>query len=134
MVPPLVLIIEDNEANLMLERDLLELHGFRTVEARTAADGIALAAERLPDVVLMDIHLGGAWDGVAALSRLRGDARTAGIPVLALTAYATDGDRERFQDAGFDGYLPRPIDIKAFPATVRSFCRAAANEGRAKGA
>ncbi len=130
MAPPLVLIVEDNEVNLKLERDVLQFHGFRTIEARTAAEGIALAAEQLPDVVLMDIRLPD-MDGVEALSCLRQDPRTAGIPVVAATAYSMQEDRERFQRAGFDGYLAKPLDIRAFPNEVRSYCRSAASEERA---
>ncbi len=130
MASPLVLIVEDNEANMTLERDVLRFHGFRTIEARTAADGISLAAEQLPDVVLMDIRLPD-MDGVAALGCLRQDPRTAQIPVLAITASAMNKDRERFLDAGFDGYLAKPLDIRAFPNQVRSYCRSAAGEGRA---
>ena len=127
---PLVLIVEDNERNMKLERDVLELHGFRVIEARTAAEGIALAAERLPDVVLMDIRLPD-MDGVAALGCLRGDPRTASICVVAITSSAMSDGRRRFFQAGFDGYLAKPLDIRSFPSQVASFCRSAASEERA---
>jgi len=115
---------------MKLERDVLQFHGFRIIEAHTAAEGIALAAERLPDVVLMDIRLPD-MDGVAALGCLRRDARTASIPVVAITSSAMSEDRERFYRAGFDGYLAKPLDIRAFPDQVGSYCRSAAGEGRA---
>lgn len=122
MSEPLVLIVEDNDKNLKLVRDILELRGFRTLAATTAEDGLVLAAENVPDLVLLDIQLPG-MDGVAALERLKGDARTAHIPVVALTAFAMQEDRQRFLSAGFDGYLPKPIDVMAFPLQVRQFLR-----------
>jgi two-component system cell cycle response regulator DivK len=117
----LVLIIEDNEKNLKLTRDLLQVKGFDTIEATEAAAGIALALERHPDVVLMDIQLPD-MDGREALGLLRADVRTATIPVIAVTAFAMTGDRERFLQAGFDDYVTKPIDVRAFPDLVGSFC------------
>jgi len=118
----LVLIIEDNERNLKLARDLLEIHGFRTAEATDATSGIALALQVQPDVILMDIQLPDI-DGVTALQRLRADSRTASIPVLAVTAYAMTGDRRRFLNVGFDDYITKPLDVKRFPAQVGAHCR-----------
>jgi two-component system, cell cycle response regulator DivK len=115
----LILIVEDNERNLKLVRDLLQVNGFETVEARNAADGLRFARERNPTLILMDIQLPDL-DGVATLRRLRTDERTASIPVVALTAYAMSGDRQRLLDAGFDGYLEKPIDHRLFPTQVRS--------------
>jgi two-component system cell cycle response regulator DivK len=117
----LVLIIEDNEKNLKLTRDVLQVKGFRTIEATDAATGIALAVEHQPRVVLMDIQLPD-MDGPEALGRLRSNPRTAAIPVIAVTAFAMSGDRERFLEAGFDDYVTKPIDIRAFPGLVGSFC------------
>ena len=117
----LVLIIEDNEKNLKLTRDLLQVKGYRTIEAADATTGISLAAEHLPSVVLMDIQLPD-MDGEAALHRLRADDRTASIPVIAVTAFAMTGDRERFLAAGFDDYVTKPIDVRTFPDFVGSFC------------
>ena len=114
----LILIVEDNELNLELVRDLLQHHGYETVEARNAADALTLAAERRPDLILMDIQLPDV-DGVRALDRLRADARTASIGVVALTAFAMDDDRQRLLRAGFDAYLEKPIDVRAFPGQVR---------------
>ena len=116
-----ILIVEDNEKNLKLVRDVLQFKGYHTLEAETAEDGIALAQSHRPDLILMDIRLPGA-DGVTALRRLRSEPSTASIPVVALTAFAMKDDRERFLDAGFDGYIDKPIDVKVFPEQVRQFC------------
>ena len=114
----LILLVEDNEKNMKLARDLLRFHGFETIEATNAEDGIVLARERRPRLILMDIQLPGI-DGVTALSRLREDAATATIPVVAMTASVMKEDRERFDRAGFDGFLMKPIDVRAFPQQVR---------------
>jgi two-component system cell cycle response regulator DivK len=106
----LVLVVEDNEKNMKLFRDVLQASGFATLEATTAEEGIRLALANRPRLVLMDVQLPGI-DGVEALARLRADERTAAIPVLALTAQAMRGDRERLVAAGFDGYLPKPVDV-----------------------
>jgi two-component system, cell cycle response regulator DivK len=112
-----VLIIEDNPRNLRLVRDVLNVKGFPTLEADNAEDGLALARAEQPDLVLMDVQLPGI-DGVEALRRLRQDPRTAGIRVLAVTAFAMKDDRDRFLAAGFDGYLEKPIDVRRLPETV----------------
>lgn len=117
----LILIVEDNEKNLKLVRDILQFKGYRTLEAKTAQDGISLAESGQPDLILMDIQLPDA-DGMTALRQLREEARTASIPVVALTAFAMKDDRERFLEAGFDGYLDKPISVKEFPDQVRKFC------------
>ena len=114
----LILLIEDNEKNMKLARDLLRYHGFDTVEATNAEDGLALAREKAPRLVLMDIQLPG-MDGVTALGQLRADAATSGIPVVAMTASVMREDRERFDKAGFDGFITKPIDVRAFPQQVR---------------
>jgi two-component system, cell cycle response regulator DivK len=120
MADELVLIVDDNEKNAKLARDVLRFAGFRTLEAGRASDALALAAESLPDVILMDIRLPD-MDGTEALRRLRQEERTASIPVVALTSFAMKGDRERFLDEGFDGYLEKPISIKEFPDEVRGY-------------
>jgi len=112
-----VFIIEDNERNRKLARDILNHAGFETLEAGTAEDGLALAAERSPGIVLMDVQLPGI-DGVQALQRLRSHPATAGIPVIAVTAFAMKADRERFLAAGFDEYVEKPLDIREFPRRV----------------
>ncbi len=118
----LVLIIEDNDKNLKLARDLLRYHGFETIEAMNAEDGIVLARDRSPRLVLMDIQLPG-MDGVSALAELRKDPATSTIPVVAMTASVMKEDRERFDKAGFDGFITKPIDVRTFPDTVRTHMR-----------
>jgi CheY-like chemotaxis protein len=120
MTGPVVLVVEDNERNRKLVRDVLSHAGFSVIEATTAEDGVALAGERSPDLVLMDLQLPG-MDGLAALQQLRADPRTKCIPVVAVTAYAMKDDRERVLSAGFDGYLEKPISVRTFPGQVRAF-------------
>ena len=116
-----VLVVEDNARNMKLIRDLLEVDGYRALEATTGEDALLLAAEHVPDLVLMDVRLPGI-DGFEALRRLRADERTASIPVLAVTAQAMHGERERFLAAGFDDYIAKPVDIASFLASVREHC------------
>ena len=116
-----VLIVEDNEKNMKLVRDILQVMGYEPLEATTGAEALVVAAESAPALVLMDIQLPDL-DGAEALRRLRSDERTARIPVLALTAQAMQGDRERFLAAGFDGYLSKPVDIDELIATVQRYC------------
>jgi two-component system cell cycle response regulator DivK len=116
-----ILVVEDNAKNMKLFRDVLVATGYRTLEATTGAEAVDMASEHTPDLVLMDIQLPDL-DGVQALHRLRADARTATIPVLALTAQAMHGDRERFLAAGFDGYLSKPVDVRELIGTVREHC------------
>src|SRR4051794_10277762 len=118
----LILVVEDNEKNLKLVRDILQVKGYRTLEAATATHGLALAAEHLPDLILMDVQLPDL-DGVSATRALKGDPRTAAIPVVALTAYAMKEDQARLLGAGFDGYLSKPIDVRRFPAQVATCLR-----------
>jgi len=119
----LILIVEDNEKNLKLARDVLRFHGYRTVEATDGETAITSAAEHLPALILMDIQLPGI-DGITALQRIRADARTARIPTVALTASVMTDDRARFTDAGFDGFIAKPIDITEFPWQVRGYIEA----------
>jgi two-component system, cell cycle response regulator DivK len=116
-----VLVVEDNEKNMKLLRDVLRAKGYRTLEATSAARAVELATAHTPDLVLMDIRLPDA-DGIETLGRLRDDRRTASIPVLAVTAQSMQGDRERFLAAGFDGYISKPVDIVALLATVEQHC------------
>jgi two-component system cell cycle response regulator DivK len=118
----LILIIEDNVKNLKLVRDVLQFHGYTTVEAETSEAGVALAQERLPALILLDVQLPG-MDGRAALKILKADASTRDIPIIALTAFAMKGDKESFQSEGFDGYMAKPIDIKELPRIVASYLR-----------
>jgi len=115
----LILIVEDNEKNLKLVRDVLQVKGFATIEAGTAEEGIQLAASRKPDLILMDIQLPG-MNGIDALRHLRVDKATAAIPVIAVTASVMQQDRKLITEAGFDGYVGKPINIKEFLDTVRS--------------
>jgi two-component system cell cycle response regulator DivK len=113
----LILIVEDNERNLKLVRDVLQVKGFSTIEAGTAEIGIELAAERKPDLILMDIQLPG-MNGIDALKVLRGNPATAGIPVVAVTASVMQQDRTLITQAGFDGYIGKPINIREFLESV----------------
>ena len=115
-----ILVVEDNERNLKLLRDVLQYAGYDVRVARTAEDGITSAVSEPPDLVLMDLQLPGI-DGMEALRRLRESPRTADIPVVAVTAQAMKQDRERALDAGFNGYLEKPITVRAFPDQVRRF-------------
>jgi two-component system cell cycle response regulator DivK len=116
-----ILLVEDNVKNMKLVRDVLRAAGYDTLEAWTGRQALELAFSEKPDLVVMDIGLPDI-DGLSALSRLRADERTAVIPVLALTAQAMAGDRERFLAAGFDGYLSKPVNIAALVDTVGAYC------------
>jgi two-component system, cell cycle response regulator DivK len=116
-----ILVVEDNQKNMKLFRDVLEAAGYRTLEATSGERAVEVATEHQPDLVLMDIRLPDI-DGVEALGRLRADGRTASIPVLAVTAQAMQGDRERFLAAGFDGYISKPVDIVELVGTVEQHC------------
>ena len=120
MANELILIVEDNEKNLKLARDVLRFHGYRTVEATDGESAIAMSIEHLPALILMDIQLPGI-DGIAAMTRIRNDERTKHIPTVALTASVMSGDRERFDQAGFDGFIAKPIEVKNFPDQVRRY-------------
>ena len=116
-----ILVVEDNERNMRLFCDVLQASGYRTLEATTGESAVELALEHAPDLVLMDIQLPDIG-GVEALARLRADERGAFMSVLALTAQAMEGDRDRFLAAGFDGYVSKPVDIPSFVATVKEYC------------
>jgi two-component system cell cycle response regulator DivK len=118
---PLVLIVDDNDRNRKLAGDVLRLARFRTLEAGTAAEGIALASEHLPDVILMDLHLPDL-DGTEAVRMLRAEPRTARIPVVAVTALRLEARDDWLFDAGFAGYIVKPIDIDELPDLVRGYC------------
>jgi two-component system cell cycle response regulator DivK len=117
----LILIVEDNDLNLELVRDLLQVSGYHTLEAMNVADGVAMAAAHRPDLILMDVQLPDS-DGVAALERLRAQPALVLTTVVGLTAFAMREDRERLLAAGFDGYISKPIEIRAFLEQVRQFC------------
>jgi two-component system, cell cycle response regulator DivK len=113
-----ILIVEDNEKNMKLARDILRARGYATLEAINGLDGVKLALEQVPDLVLMDIQLPDI-NGIDAFERIRGNAATAKVPVVAFTASVTTNDRCRIGDAGFDGFLGKPINLKEFLETVR---------------
>jgi two-component system cell cycle response regulator DivK len=114
----LILIVEDNDKNLKLVRDVLQVKGYTTIEAGTAEEGLVLARERKPDLILMDIQLPGI-SGIEALKILRADPATSAIPTIAVTASVMQQDRKHITEAGFDAYLGKPLDLKEFLATVR---------------
>jgi two-component system cell cycle response regulator DivK len=114
-----ILIVEDNEKNMKLVRDVLQVKGYSTLEAGTGEDGIRLAAEHHPDLILMDIQLPGI-SGIDALKALRADPATADIPAIAVTASVMQQDRNLITGAGFDGYLGKPLNLKEFLETVKA--------------
>ena len=118
MPDDLILVVEDNDINRMLVRDVLQASGYRVIEAESAEDGLRMAADQRPALILMDIQLPG-MSGIDALQRLRADPATHAIPVLAVTASAMTQDRRQIMAAGFDGYQAKPISVKGFLQTVR---------------
>jgi two-component system, cell cycle response regulator DivK len=118
MAGELILVVEDNEKNRKLVRDLLTVKGYRVVEVETGEDGVRIAREQRPALVLMDIQLPGI-DGIEALRQLRADGDTAAIPVVAVTASAMNRDRQTILAAGFDGYQAKPISVRPFLELVR---------------
>lgn len=120
MTGTLILIVEDNPRDLKLVREVLQANGFQTLEAETGEGGIELAREREPALILMDIQLP-QMNGREAAKTLKADAKTRHIPIVALTASAMKGDRERLLAEGFDGYIAKPINIKELPEVVRSY-------------
>ncbi len=113
-----ILIVEDNDKNMKLARDILQAKGYATVEAVTGEEGVQMARTEIPDLVLMDIQLPGL-NGIDALRKIRADPRTAAIPVIAFTASVTPTDRSQVTAAGFDAFLSKPIDLKEFVATIK---------------
>ena len=113
----LVLIVEDNDKNLKLVRDVLQATGYQTVEAASAEEGLIIARKRLPQLVLMDIQLPG-MNGIEALRRLRAEPATRNIPVIAISASVMQQARREIVQAGFDGFIEKPIDLKQFLGSV----------------
>ena len=113
----LILIVEDNEKNLKLVRDVLQVKGYKTLDTTTAEEGIKVAVEKKPDLILMDIQLPG-MNGIEALKVLRADPATSAIPVIAVTASVMQQDRTLITEAGFDAYVSKPISIKEFLEAV----------------
>jgi len=117
MANELILIVEDNDKNMKLARDILQVKGYRTIEAESAEAGVPLATAQKPDLVLMDIHLPG-MNGIEALKQLRASPDTSSIPVLAFTASVMPQDRKEIMSAGFDGFVSKPINLKEFIASI----------------
>ncbi len=122
-----ILIVEDNDKNMKLVRDILQHHGHRTLEAVTGEEGVRLAVEQRPDLVLMDIQLPDI-NGIEALARIRARPELDAVPVLAVSASVMPDEQRRIVDSGFDAYLTKPISLKPFVATVQRFLQ----EGRAR--
>ncbi|MFO1363072.1 MAG: response regulator [Burkholderiales bacterium] len=117
MANELILIVEDNEQNRRLARDLLRVNGYRTIEAETGEGGVALATAQRPALIVMDIHLPGI-NGVEALAQLRARPETRDIPAIAFTASVMPQDRSEILGAGFDAFVSKPIDLEAFLVTI----------------
>ena len=122
-----ILIVEDNEKNMKLVRDILQFRGYKTLEAATGAEGVRLAREQQPDLILMDIQLPDI-DGIAALREIRKDAALDATPVLAVSASVMPEDQHKIVSSGFDAFLTKPISLKPFLATVERFLK----EGRSR--
>ena len=122
-----ILIVEDNDKNMKLVRDILGHKGYTTLEAATGEEGVRLAVEHLPDLVLMDIQLPDI-DGITALARIRQHARLDAVPVLAVSASVMPEDQHKIVTSGFDAYITKPISLKPFVATVERFLK----DGRSK--
>ena len=115
-----ILVVEDNPKNLKLVRDVLTYAGFEVIEATSGEDGVRLAHEMVPDLILMDLQLPGI-DGAEALRQIRTGEKQ--VPVVALTAFAMNNDRARAFEAGFDGYVGKPISVRALPQQVSDFLK-----------
>lgn len=116
-----ILVVEDNDMNMQLVEFLLEEGGYVIVKATSGEEALSLTHNgTAPDLILMDIHLPG-MDGLSVVRAMKGDARTARIPILALTAHAMRGDRDRFLEAGCDGYISKPIDVKTFLTSIQQY-------------
>jgi two-component system cell cycle response regulator DivK len=125
-----ILIVEDNEKNMKLARDVLQSRGYTTLEAVTGEDGVRAAIEKKPDLVLMDIQLPGI-NGIEALRRVRADPDCASIPIVAFTASVMSADRSQITEAGFDAFIGKPINLKEFLETVKRVLEAGRTAGRA---
>jgi two-component system cell cycle response regulator DivK len=122
MNPGRILVVEDNPKNLKLLRDVLQFSGYEVIEATSGEDGVRLAASEEPDLILMDLQLPGI-DGAEALRRIRAGERSREVPVVAVTAFAMDHDREDAFASGFTGYVEKPISIRRLPQQVKDFLR-----------
>jgi CheY-like chemotaxis protein len=115
-----ILVVEDNDRNRELVKDILDIYGYHVLEARDGAEGVAMAKEHKPDLVIMDIQMP-IMDGITAAKIIKNDPATRGITMIALTSFAMKGDRERFMEAGFDDYIAKPIDTRKLPELVKKY-------------
>lgn len=115
-----ILLVEDNENNRNLLKDLLEYHGYEVAMAADGLQGVALARELLPDLILMDIQMPGL-DGISACKTLKGESATGNLKIVALTSFAMQGDQEKFMAAGFDAYLSKPINTRELPVLLKKW-------------
>jgi CheY-like chemotaxis protein len=122
-MPQKILIVEDNENNRILLGDLLSFHGHDVSVASDGQEGVDLARELMPDLILMDIQMPG-MDGMTASGILKGDPVTSGLKIIALTSFAMQGDQEKFLAAGFDGYLSKPISTRELPGLIKQWLEA----------
>jgi CheY-like chemotaxis protein len=113
-----ILIVEDNDKNRILIRDVLKYYGYEVIEAENGKNGVKLAKQHLPDLILMDIQMP-VMDGFTAIALLKDDPLTRPIKVLALTSFAMKGDRERIMQAGFNDYIAKPIDTRQLPELIK---------------
>jgi len=120
MAGELILVVEDNDKNRVLFRDILQARGYRTLEVETGEDALVLLRKERPDLILMDIQLPGK-DGITITKEIKGNVDTKDIPVFALTSYAMKGDKEKMMEAGFDKYLSKPINVGEFLKTFDGF-------------
>jgi len=130
MANELILIVEDNEKNRKLARDVLQVNRYRTVEVESGEDALDLLDREKPDLILMDIHLPG-MSGIDALKKLREKPALSAIPVLAFTASVMPQDRSEIMSAGFDGFVSKPVNLKEFIATLAKFLSKGQGEGKA---
>lgn len=118
-----VLVVEDNDMNMQLVEYLLEEGGYRIVKATSGEEALSITRNGEPlDLILMDIHLPG-MDGLSVVREMKGDSRTQTVPILALTAHAMRGDKDRFLEAGCDGYISKPIDVKTFLSSIEQYLK-----------
>ena len=117
-----ILVVEDNPKNLKLVRDVLTHSGYEVIEATSGEDGVRLAGEASPDLILMDLQLPGI-DGAEALRQIRAGDRNPGVPIVAVTAFAMNEDRDRAFDSGFNGYVQKPISVRGFTQQISDFLR-----------
>ena len=117
---PKILVVEDNEKNRMMIKDILQYYGFEVFEAENGKIGVELAKQHLPDLILMDIQMP-VMDGFTAIALLKEDPATKSIRMIALTSFAMKGDKEKIMQAGFDDYIAKPIDTRKLPEIVKKY-------------